>query len=86
MCTSFLKYEEESYIVGEIHVWPCMHKFLKGGYGCVQIDYEIGDGEVWKMTRSTLKDWTHNLETIQSWCPYANEEELFDQVLFSSLS
>ena len=63
-----------------------LHKFLKGGYGCVQIDYEIGDGEVWKMTRSTLKDWTHNLETIQSWCPYANEEELFDQVLFSSLS
>ena len=52
----------------------------------MQIDYEVGDGEVWKMTRSTLKDWTHNLETIQSWCPYANEEELFDQVLFSNPS
>lgn len=63
-----------------------LHDFLKRSCGHMQIDYEVGDGEVWKMTRSTLKDWTHNLETIQSWCPYANEEELFDQVLFSSPS
>jgi len=46
----------------------------------VQIDYEIGDGEVWKMMRTSLNDWTHNLETIQTWSPYSNEEELFDQV------
>jgi len=46
----------------------------------VQIDYEIGDGEVWKMLRSTLNDWTHNLETIQSWSPYGSEEDLFEQV------
>uniref|UniRef100_A0A7I4BZY0 Morc S5 domain-containing protein n=1 Tax=Physcomitrium patens TaxID=3218 RepID=A0A7I4BZY0_PHYPA len=43
------------------------------------IDYEIGDGEVWKMLRTTLNDWTHNLETIQTWSPYGSEEELFDQ-------
>ncbi|XP_024364057.1 protein MICRORCHIDIA 7 isoform X2 [Physcomitrium patens] len=43
------------------------------------IDYEIGDGEVWKMMKTTLNDWTHNLETIQSWSPYSSEEELFDQ-------
>lgn len=46
----------------------------------VQIDYEIGDGEVWKMIRTSLNDWTHNLETIQTWSPFSNEEELFDQV------
>lgn len=43
------------------------------------IDYEIGDGEVWKMTRTTSNDWTHNLETIQTWSPYGSEEDLFDQ-------
>jgi hypothetical protein len=43
------------------------------------IDYEIGDGEVWKMIRTSLNDWTHNLETIQTWSPFSNEEELFDQ-------
>ncbi|XP_024363014.1 protein MICRORCHIDIA 7 isoform X2 [Physcomitrium patens] len=43
------------------------------------IDYEIGDGEVWKMMRSNLNDWVHNLELIQSWSPYGSEEELFDQ-------
>lgn len=32
------------------------------------------------MLRTTLNDWTHNLETIQSWSPYSSEEELFDQV------
>lgn len=46
----------------------------------MQIDYEIGDGEVWKMMRSNLNDWVHNLELIQSWSPYGSEEELFDQV------
>jgi hypothetical protein len=63
-----------------------LHDILKRSCGYVQIDYEVGDGEAWKMTRSTLKDWGQNSETIQSWCPYANEEELFDQVLFSSPS
>ncbi|XP_073386683.1 protein MICRORCHIDIA 7 isoform X2 [Physcomitrium patens] len=43
------------------------------------IDYEVGDGEVWKIMRTSLKDWTHNLETIQTWSPYNTEEELFDQ-------
>ena len=46
----------------------------------MQIDYEIGDGEVWKMMRTTLNDWTHNLKTIQTWSPYSSEDELFDQV------
>lgn len=46
----------------------------------MQIDYEIGEGEVWKHIRSSPDDWAQNLETIRTWSPYISEDDLFDQV------
>jgi hypothetical protein len=45
----------------------------------VQVDYEIGEEEVWKLFRNSATDWTYNLNTILHWSPYSSEEDLFDQ-------
>ncbi|XP_028076830.1 protein MICRORCHIDIA 4-like isoform X1 [Camellia sinensis] len=43
------------------------------------IDYER-EGQDWKkLTRSSLNDWSRNLETILKWSPYASEEDLLQQ-------
>jgi len=52
----------------------------------VQVDYEIGEEEVWKLFRTSATDWTYNLNTILHWSPYSSEEDLFDQVCVLPLS
>lgn len=33
------------------------------------VDYELKDGMICPLIRSTAKDWAHNLRTIQQWSP-----------------
>ncbi|XP_024385499.1 protein MICRORCHIDIA 7 isoform X1 [Physcomitrium patens] len=43
------------------------------------VDYELKDGMICPLIRSTAKDWAHNLRTIQQWSPYCTEHDLFTQ-------
>lgn len=44
------------------------------------MDYELKDGMICPLNRSTANDWTYNLQTIQQWSPYRTELDLFTQV------
>ncbi|XP_024397370.1 protein MICRORCHIDIA 7 isoform X2 [Physcomitrium patens] len=43
------------------------------------VDYELKDGMICPLIRSTANDWVHNLQTIQQWSPYCTEHDLFTQ-------